>query len=110
MYEALEADSRGLHSELLREGHLKFLADIALDEFDPSVDQYLTPEALKRSCPCPFTLRMWPAEVRDHSADELVDMYRSRAGFDPVFISFHLARLSEEPEIAALLAVARDLA
>ncbi len=110
MYEGFAAETRGLHSELLREEHLKHLADIKLGEYDPSVDQYLTPEMLTRSCPCEFTLRMWPSELRDHSPGELAAMYRRRAGFDPVFISFHLAALAEEPKIAALLEVARELA
>jgi hypothetical protein len=110
MYQGLEAESRGMHSELLREEHMPFLAAAAIDEYDPSVDQYLTPETLKRSCPVPYTLRMWPSEVRDHSADELVEMYRYRASFEPVFISFALSCLSEEEKAAALLAVARELA
>jgi len=110
LYEGLEAETRGLHSELLREGHLRFLADIRLNEYDPSVDQYLTPETLQRSCPVPFTLRMWPAEVRDHSAEELVAMYRRRAEFEPVFISFAMSCLDEEAKAAAMLEVARELA
>ena len=110
MYEGLEAESRFLHSELLRQPHLAYLRQIALDVYDPSVDQYLTPEILKQSCPCAFTLRMWPAEVRDHSADELTAMYRRRASFGPESISFGLSYLSEEPKVAALLDVARELA
>jgi hypothetical protein len=110
LFEGLDAEDRRMHSELLREGHLRFLADIKLDEYDPSVDQYLTPEILQRSCPCPFTLRVWPAEVRDHSADELVAMYRRRASFNPTVITFAMGTLAQEPKAAALLAVARELA
>ena len=110
MYELLEAESRFMHSELLRAEHLHFLADAGIDVYDPSVDQYLTPEILKQHCPVPFTLRMWPAEVRDHSAEELVEMYRHRASFQPVSITFSLCQLCEEPKIAALLEVARELA
>lgn len=110
MYEGLGAESRGVHSELLRREHLRFLADVRIDEFDPSVDQYLTPEILDDACPVPYTLRMWPAEVRDHTPEELVSMYRHRAGFEPVFISFALSYLNEESKIQALLDVARELA
>ena len=53
---------------------------------------------------------MWPSEVRDHTAAELVEMYRYRASFEPVFISFALSCLSEEEKAAALLEVARELA
>jgi len=110
LYQGLEATWRALHSELLREAHLPFLAELKIDEFDPSVDQYLSPETLQRSCPVPFTLRMWPSEVQSHPAEELVAMYRHRASFAPTIITFHLAHLAEEAKIAALLEVARELA
>jgi len=110
IYEGLAAETRRMHSELLREDHLKFLADIHLDEYDPSVDQYLEPEDLKRSCPCPFTLRMWPSEVRDHTGDQLAEMYRYRASFNPTIITFGLGFLDQESKIVTLLDAARELA
>lgn len=109
MYEGLGATRRSLHSELLREEHLPFLEQVKIDEFDPSVDPYLPPETLKRSCRVPFTLRMWPSEVMSCSAEELVRMYRHRASFHPTVITFSLARLAEEEKVAALLRVAREL-
>ncbi len=110
MYSALGATHRGLHSELLREAHLPFLEQLKIDEYDPSVDPYLPPEVLKRSCPVPFALRIWPSEVMSLPAGELVDLYRYRASFRPTVITFSLARLAEEEKIAALLKVARELA
>jgi len=110
LYAGLGAVHRGLHSELLREAHLPFLTQVRIGEFDPSVDPFLPPETLRRSCPIPYTLRIWPSEVMSLPADDLVALYRHRATFDPVSISFHLARLSEEDKIAALLKVARELA
>jgi len=109
MYQGIQATVRGVHSELLREEHLPFLGELGVDTFDPSCDQYLTPEILKRSCPVKFTQRILPAEVRSCSADDLMEMYRYRATFEPTVISFHLAHLAEEPKIAALLEVAREL-
>lgn len=110
MYSGLGATRRHLHSELLREDHLPFLEQVKIDEFDPSVDPYLPPEVLKRACPVPFTLRMWPSEVMSCPAGELVEMYRHRATFEPTTITFSLARLAEEEKVAALLEVARELA
>ncbi len=110
MYQGIQATTRGLHSELLREEHLEFLAELGIDTFDPSCDQYLTPEMLRRSCPVKYTLRMFPAEVMVHSAAELVEMYRRRASFEPTTITFSLSRAVDEPKIAALLEVARELA
>lgn len=110
LYAGLGGSRRGLHSELLREAHLPFLKQLHIDEFDPSVDPHLPPETLRRACPVPYTLRIWPSEVMSLPADELVALYRHRATFNPVFVSFHLARLSEEAKIAALLDVARQVA
>jgi len=41
IYEALGKEYRSLHSELLRRDHLKFLAELKIDSFDPGQDQYL---------------------------------------------------------------------
>ena len=78
--------------------------------FDSGVDQYLPPEALQRSCPAPFSLRIWPAHVYVLSAEELVERYEHLASFTPTSISFALERLADEPKAAALLEVARKLA
>ncbi len=109
MYEALGATRRGLHSELLREAHLSFLEQLRIDEFDPSVDPYLPPETLARRCPVPFSLRIWPSEVMSCPFQELLEMYRYRAGFHPTVITFALAHLAELGKITALLALAREL-
>jgi len=110
IYEGLGAGTRWLHSELLREGHLKHLPDIRLDTYDPGVNQYQTPEILQRCCPCEFTLRIWPSAVRDQTAEQIVETYRRYASFHPTSITFGLQCLDEEPKAAALLAVARELA
>lgn len=110
MFEGLQATERHVHSELLREAHLPFLAEAGVAVFDPGVDQYLTPEILKRSSPVPHTLRIRPADVHAYSAEQLVAMYRHLAGFGPTTITFHLDRLADEAKMAALLAVARELA
>ena len=101
--------TRTLHSELLREGHLGFLEELKIDSFDPSVDPHLPPEVLARACPVPWGLRIWPSVVRDLSADELVEKYRYFASFETQYIMFGMGDLSEEPKIAALLEVAREL-
>ena len=109
MFDGLQATERHVHCELLREEHLPFLAEVGVDIYDPSVDQYLPPELLKRSCPVPYYLRIWPADVERLSADKLVELYRYLASFEPVAVTFHLGRLCDEPKIAALLAIAREL-
>ena len=110
LYEGLSATSRSLHSELLREEHLPLLTQAHIDAFDPGVDQYLSPEALERCCPAPFSLRIRPAHVRALSARELVKMYRHYASFHPTEITFSLECLADEQKIVALLEEARRLA
>lgn len=109
MYEGLSATWRSLHSELLREEHLPLLAEARIGSFDPGTDQYLSPEALTRSCPALFTLRIRPADVRVLSAGELVQMYEHYASFHPGEITFGLESLADEAKIAALLETARRL-
>jgi hypothetical protein len=109
LYCGAGATRRILHSELLREGHLPLLAQIKIDEFDPSVDQFLPAEVVARACPVPYCLRIWPSRVRRQTADELVAFYRHLAGFKPTYIMFHLEHLADLPKIEALLKVAREL-
>ena len=110
MYAGQGATRRGLHSELLRAEHLPFLAELKIDDFDPSVDPDLPPETLRQACPVPYSLRIWPSEVMSRPAGELVEMYRRRAGFQPTVITFAMAQLAEEEKVVALLEVARQLA
>ncbi len=109
MYAGQQATRRHLHCEMLREGHLRYLAGLKISEYDPSVDHYLAPQVLQRSCPVPYGLRIWPSEVVVRSPRELADMYRRLAGFGPTFIMFHLDSLANLPKIEAILQVARRL-
>jgi len=109
MYENLKATERHLHSELLREEHLKFLKDLKIDVFDPSADQYLNGEILKEKCPCKFTLRIQSWEIFNLSEDELEKLYIKLTNYNPVSISFHIERLVDLPKIKRLLKIAREL-
>lgn len=110
LYQGLQATRRRLHSELLQKDHLPFLADLEIAEFDPSADQYLTPELLRAHCPVPFTGRILSWEVRNNSPRALQTLYRRIAACRPVCIAFHMTALEEEEKIVALLEVARELA
>jgi len=109
MYKELKATGRHLHSELLREEHLKFLKDLKIDVFDPSADQYLNGEILKDKCPCKFTLRIQSWEIFNFSEDELEKLYIKLSSYNPVSISFSLDRLVDLPKIKRLLKIAREL-
>jgi len=110
MYEALCATKRYLHSELLRPVHLPFLAALDIAEFDPSADQYVTPELLRAQCPVPFTGRIQSWHIADNSPEELQALYRRIAACQPTRISFYMTFLHEEDKIAAILDTARELA
>ncbi|HUU22823.1 MAG TPA: uroporphyrinogen decarboxylase family protein [Phycisphaerae bacterium] len=108
-YQGLQATRRTLHSELLRPGHLPFLAELKIEQFDPCGDQYVTPEILRDQCPVPFMLNIHAWEVRDMSIAELQGLYRRLASFEPTVIALEFNRLCDEPKIEALLDVAREL-
>ena len=110
MYEGLQATERHLHSELLRVEHLPFLDKLGIATFDPSADQYVSPELLRDHCPVPFTGRIQSWHIRENSPSALQAMYRDLASFEPVNISFYQTFLAEEDKVAALLDVARELA
>jgi len=109
MYEGLKAIERHLHSELLREEHLKFLKDLKINVFDSSTDQYLNGEILKEKCPCKFTLIIKSWEIFELSEDELEKLYIKLSTYNPVSISFSMDRLVDLPKIKRLLKIAREL-
>jgi len=110
LYEGLGATVRYLHSELLRVEHLRFLPQVGIEYFDPSADQYVTPELLAHHCPVPFQCQIQAWDMRELSPAELQELYRALAGFHPYAISFCMECLDQEPKVQALLEVARALA
>jgi len=110
IYDGLKATERHLHSELLREGHLPFLRDLNIKYFDPSADQYVTPELLSKKCPCRFMSRIQSWDARDLTADQLENLYRKIAGNKPFMIAFSMDKMDQLEKIKRLLKLARELA
>lgn len=109
LYNGLKATERHLHSELLRKDHLLFLKKLNISVFDPSADQYLTPDILQNYCPCEFTLRILNWDIDNMSADELVEYYKKLQGYNPVYVYFSMNFLRQEEKIKKLLKVAREM-
>ena len=109
MYDGLQATDRYLHSELLRVEHLPFLKKVKIEHFDPSADQFVTPELLRDHCPVKFSLSIHSWDIHDRTMQELEAMYRHLASFHPTSISFSMSSPDEEPKIQRLLQVARKL-
>ena len=109
-YRERHATRRYLHSELLRPCHLPFLAELDIAQFDPSADQYLTPEILRDQCPVPFTCRIMSWTIENHSPAQLQDIYRRIRDCGPARIAFEMTFLAQEEKIHALLDIARALA
>lgn len=109
LYEGRRATERNLHSELLREEHLPFMSDIGIKHYDPGTDQHLTPDILKRSCPCPFRLVIKSWDMRDKTADELENLYRSYSASGPYVIGLHISDVRWMPKIKRLLRLAREM-
>ncbi|MDH7601817.1 MAG: uroporphyrinogen decarboxylase family protein [Armatimonadota bacterium] len=107
--ELYETTKRSVHSELLRPEHMRFLAELRIDFFDPGMDQYLTPEILSKCCPCAFSAPIHPWDIRDLSEDALEKLYVRYARCKPAVITFSMDSLSWEPKIARLLKVARAM-
>lgn len=57
-YAAQTSGPRTAHIEDLRPQHLKFLDELRLNRFDPSVSPRLTPELIRDSCGVPFDWRL----------------------------------------------------
>jgi hypothetical protein len=110
VYEGNQATTRHLHSELLQKEHLPFLKELDIAVFDPSADQYVTPELLRAHCPVPFTARILSWEVENQAPKQLQAQYRRYAACEPVHIRFTMTFLHQEEKVAALLDVARELA
>lgn len=51
IYAAFGDGPRGMHSELLRPGHLRFLLHLGVTSFDPGQDQYLTLQSILEAAP-----------------------------------------------------------
>ncbi|MCD6165086.1 hypothetical protein J7K19_00085 [bacterium] len=62
IYEAFGHEGRGMHSELLRREHLKFLPRLGVTSFDPGMDQYLTIEDIKTEIDIHFS---WNLKTSD---------------------------------------------
>jgi len=110
IYEGLKSTERHLHSELLREGHLPFLRDLNIKYYDPSADQYVTPELLGKKCPCRFMSRIQSWDLRDLTAEQLENMYRKIAKCNPYVIAFYMDDMDRREKVIRLLKLAREMA
>ncbi len=110
LYSGMKATNRYLHSELLRIDHLPLLKKVRINVYDPSANQYLTPEILQKHCPCKFTLLIKEWEIDTLSIEELENLYERYASSGPEVISFWLCFPQHEEKIIALLKKARSMA
>jgi len=62
IFEQLGPGRRMVHSELLRDQHLKFLAELKIDHFDPGADQFLTGPVIRAQTDIPFTRYFLPVD------------------------------------------------
>ncbi|MCM8816576.1 MAG: uroporphyrinogen decarboxylase family protein [Candidatus Omnitrophica bacterium] len=110
LYSGMKATERHLHSELLRIDHLVLLEKIKIDLYDPSADQYVTPEILRNHCPCDFTLLIKEWEIDTLDIEELEKLYDRYASVKPRSINFWLCFPDHEEKIIRLVKKARSMA
>jgi len=110
IYDGLKATDRNLHSELLREEHLPFLRNLNIKHYDPSADQYVTPQLLSKKCPCRFMSRIQSWDLRDLTAEQLEKLYRETAACGPYVIAFYMDNMNQLEKVKRLLKLAREMA
>ena len=110
LFEALGPGRRVVHSELLRRGHLRYLAELGVDHFDPGVDQYLTAGEIAEEIAIPFTEYIWP--VRDLLLGTPESIRRQYSEYVEVGVAHVDADVScrgiPQENIRAFIAVARE--
>ena len=70
-YSGLTSGSRSAHIENLTVDHLKYLDELCLDSYDPSVSEKLTPALIRDHCLVPFHWRLNETQYAGHTPAEV---------------------------------------
>ncbi len=70
-YEKITTGKRSLHCENLAPGHLKYLKEVKLSHFQPSVSKMLTIENIKANTDVPFDWLLYSFEITEMSDFEI---------------------------------------
>lgn len=70
-YSGQSSGNRSAHIEDLTVRHLKFLDELGLDGYDPSVSEKLTPALIRDNCRVPFTWRLNTTHYPGRSCEDI---------------------------------------
>lgn len=79
-YAGLTTGKRSIHVENLKPGHLKYLKEVGISFYDPSVSLQLTPKIIKKETAVPFCWRLASFELAGRDNQKIKDwVHRSIA-------------------------------
>lgn len=108
IYEALGDGPRSMHSELLHPGHLPFLLDLGITNFDPGNDQYLTVEDLVACDGLNFTWNLFTVRDMQRGTPESIrSLYVSCVERGATAVVTELCRGTPPENVRAFIEVAR---
>jgi hypothetical protein len=108
-YDALRAERRSLHSELLTVGHLVHLDALHLDWLNLGEDQFVTPRDVRRATMAPLTWNVKTTTMRWGTPETIRQEYLSAvADGAPAMMTDLCARGVPDANIRAFMAVAAE--
>jgi hypothetical protein len=99
-----------VHTELLRPDHLPLLAECGIQQFDPGVDQHVTPRDLTERCPCDWQIPIRPWHMNADSPEAVLAEYRELASYEPKLVEFSLFEIGQIDNFLAVLELAQEMA
>jgi len=110
LYEALGSARRSLHSELLRRGHLKYLAQLGIVLFDPGMDQYLGVRDILEEVEIEFSWNIFTSrDMLQGTPDSIRRLYLGAVAAGAPRMTAELCRGVPRENVHAYLDVAREL-
>jgi len=112
-YRGLTTGRRGAHIEGLRSEHLKYLDELGLDSFDPSVSPALTPAAVRDGCTVSFSWRLNSMQYAERGPAEIERwVYESAAGGPSGVYTIadrELCNAADAEKVKAFIRAAKDV-
>lgn len=109
IYDLFGKKGRGLHSELLKKEHLKFLPKLGVTSFDPGTDQYLSVRDIKEEIDIPFSWNIKPSgEMRQGTPESIRSKYEEAVYAGAPVIMTELCTGIPRKNVSAFVEVARE--
>jgi hypothetical protein len=93
-YSRLTSGRRTLHCENLDEKHLRYLGQVGISYYDPSVSARLSPSIIKRNIGIPFTWRLPSFELANMTEDQVEHWVRRSAQEGATHVHMYVERIT----------------